>query len=57
VRLLQMTHGFDELGSNIDANGRVGGWWTAPSKANFDARAHCIETLCASRRHAHAAAR
>ncbi len=20
-------------------------WWTAPSKANFEARAHCIETL------------
>lgn len=34
----EMTHGFDDQGSNFDANGNMVEWWTAEDKAAFEAK-------------------
>ncbi|MCM1034360.1 MAG: M13 family metallopeptidase [Paludibacter sp.] len=34
----EMTHGFDDQGSQFDKDGNLANWWTAEDKANFDAR-------------------
>lgn len=34
----EMTHGFDDQGSQFDLNGNVNDWWTAADKAQFKAR-------------------
>jgi len=38
----EMTHGFDDQGSQYDAQGNLRNWWTAEDKKKFDARAQCI---------------
>ena len=37
-----MTHGFDDEGSQFDAQGNMKNWWTPEDKKNFDARGACI---------------
>ena len=34
----EMSHGFDDQGSQFDKNGNQHNWWTAQDKKNFDAR-------------------
>lgn len=34
----EMSHGFDDQGSQFDKNGNQNDWWTAADKKNFDAR-------------------
>ena len=34
----EMSHGFDDPGSQFDKNGNQNDWWTAADKKNFDAR-------------------
>ncbi|MGH9407528.1 MAG: M13 family metallopeptidase [Terriglobia bacterium] len=38
----EMTHGFDDEGSQFDAQGNMVNWWTPQDKKRFDARAQCI---------------
>jgi putative endopeptidase len=38
----EMTHGFDDQGSQFDADGNLKDWWTPEDKKNFDARADCV---------------
>ncbi|MHB8448577.1 MAG: M13 family metallopeptidase, partial [Rudaea sp.] len=35
----EMTHAFDDEGSQFDAHGNLANWWTAADRAQFDARA------------------
>ncbi|MGI4853195.1 MAG: M13 family metallopeptidase [Janthinobacterium lividum] len=37
----EMTHGFDDEGSQYDAQGNVRQWWTAADKAEFEKRTDC----------------
>jgi putative endopeptidase len=39
----EMTHGFDDQGSQYDAQGNLRNWWTPADLKNFKARAACIE--------------
>ena len=38
----EMTHGFDDEGSQFDAQGNMKNWWTPEDQKNFDARGACI---------------
>jgi predicted metalloendopeptidase len=38
----EMTHGFDDEGSQFDAQGNLRDWWTPEDHKNFEARADCI---------------
>jgi putative endopeptidase len=38
----EMTHGFDDEGSQFDAQGNLRDWWTPEDHKNFDARADCV---------------
>ena len=38
----ELTHGFDDQGSQFDANGNLSDWWTADDKKNFQARTGCL---------------
>jgi putative endopeptidase len=38
----ETTHGFDDEGSQFDAQGNLKNWWTPQDKAAFDRRAACI---------------
>jgi putative endopeptidase len=38
----ELTHGFDDQGSQFDAQGNLRDWWTAEDRKNFDARAECV---------------
>jgi len=38
----EMTHGFDDQGSQFDAHGNLENWWTPEDKKNFEARGECI---------------
>jgi putative endopeptidase len=38
----EMTHGFDDEGSQFDAHGNLKNWWTPQDKVAFDRRAACI---------------
>jgi putative endopeptidase len=38
----EMTHGFDDQGSQYDAQGNLKSWWTAQDRKNFNAHASCI---------------
>ena len=40
--LLQISHGFNNHGRNLDKNGNINYWWTEKSKNNFNERAQCI---------------
>jgi putative endopeptidase len=39
----EITHGFDDEGSQFDAQGNLREWWTADDRKNFDQRASCVE--------------
>jgi putative endopeptidase len=39
----ELTHGFDDEGSQFDANGNLRNWWTKEDRAKFDARTQCVE--------------
>ena len=38
----ELTHGFDDQGSQFDANGNLNDWWTDADKINFEARTGCL---------------
>ncbi len=38
----EMTHGFDDQGSQFDASGNLKNWWTDADKKSFDERASCV---------------
>jgi predicted metalloendopeptidase len=38
----EMTHGFDDQGSQFDAQGNLKDWWTPEDKKNFEARGTCV---------------
>src|SRR6202022_3270317 len=39
----EITHGFDDQGSQFDEKGNLRNWWREADKKNFDERATCIE--------------
>jgi endothelin-converting enzyme/putative endopeptidase len=39
----ELTHGFDDQGSQFDADGNLRDWWTPEDRQRFDARARCLE--------------
>ncbi|KAH7935846.1 hypothetical protein HPB52_014279 [Rhipicephalus sanguineus] len=39
----EMTHGFDDTGSQFDANGALKQWWTNDTRAKFMDKAKCFE--------------
>jgi putative endopeptidase len=39
----EIIHGFDDEGSQFDADGNLKNWWTADDRKNFEARASCVE--------------
>lgn len=41
----EMTHGFDDQGSQYDKKGNINNWWTAEDKAKFDAKVQKIQHL------------
>lgn len=41
----EMTHGFDDQGSQYDKEGNIHNWWTADDKAKFDTKVKQIQTL------------
>ncbi|MBS1851353.1 MAG: M13 family metallopeptidase [Acidobacteria bacterium] len=38
----ELTHGFDDQGSQFDAKGNLRDWWTAQDKKEFETRTQCI---------------
>jgi predicted metalloendopeptidase len=38
----EMTHGFDDEGSQFDAQGNFKNWWTPEDQKNFEARGACV---------------
>jgi endothelin-converting enzyme/putative endopeptidase len=38
----EMTHGFDDQGSQFDAQGNMRDWWTAQDKKEFNSRTKCV---------------
>jgi putative endopeptidase len=38
----ELTHGFDDQGSQFDGNGNMVDWWTKNDRANFDAKTSCL---------------
>jgi endothelin-converting enzyme/putative endopeptidase len=39
----ELTHGFDDQGSQFDADGNLRDWWTANDKKQFEQRTGCIK--------------
>jgi putative endopeptidase len=39
----ELTHGFDDEGSQFDAEGNLRDWWTASDKKQFEERTSCIK--------------
>jgi putative endopeptidase len=39
----ELTHGFDDLGRQFDANGNLRDWWSKEDAAKFKERTQCIE--------------
>ena len=39
----ELTHGFDDQGSQFDAEGNLRDWWTASDKKQFEERTACIK--------------
>ena len=39
----ELTHGFDDEGSQFDADGNLRDWWTADDKKKFEERTKCTE--------------
>lgn len=38
----ELTHGFDDEGSQFDGNGNLSDWWTAQDKQKFEAKTGCL---------------
>ncbi len=38
----ELTHGFDDEGSQFDGNGNLSDWWTKEDKAEFEKRTSCM---------------
>jgi putative endopeptidase len=38
----ELTHGFDDEGSQFDAQGNLRNWWTKEDRERFDARTKCV---------------
>jgi putative endopeptidase len=38
----EISHGFDDSGSQYDADGNLKSWWTTEDRAKFDERASCV---------------
>ena len=38
----ELTHGFDDSGKDMDADGNFVGWWTPDSKARFEEKSACF---------------
>ena len=38
----ELTHGFDDQGSQFDAKGNLSDWWTADDKKEFNSRTQCV---------------
>jgi putative endopeptidase len=38
----EITHGFDDSGSQYDAEGNLKSWWTTEDRRNFELRADCV---------------
>jgi putative endopeptidase len=39
----EITHGFDDAGSQFDGKGNLRDWWTKDDRKNFDERATCVQ--------------
>ena len=39
----EITHGFDDAGSQFDGQGNLRDWWTKEDRKNFDERASCVQ--------------
>ena len=39
----ELTHGFDDEGSQFDAKGNLRDWWTKGDREKFDARTKCVD--------------
>ena len=39
----ELTHGFDDEGSQYDAKGNLRNWWTKDDRGKFEARTKCVE--------------
>jgi putative endopeptidase len=39
----ELTHGFDDEGSQFDAQGDLKNWWTKDDRTKFDARTKCVQ--------------
>jgi endothelin-converting enzyme/putative endopeptidase len=39
----ELTHGFDDEGSQFDAKGNLKDWWTKKDRAKFDERTKCVD--------------
>ena len=39
----ELTHGFDDEGSQFDAQGNLKNWWTKEDRPKFDARTKCVQ--------------
>jgi putative endopeptidase len=39
----ELTHGFDDQGSQFDADGNLRDWWTADDKKKFEERTGCVK--------------
>ena len=39
----ELTHGFDDEGSQFDAQGNLKNWWTADDRKKFDERTRCVQ--------------
>jgi endothelin-converting enzyme/putative endopeptidase len=39
----ELTHGFDDEGSQYDAKGNLKNWWTKEDRQKFDARTQCVQ--------------
>jgi putative endopeptidase len=39
----EITHGFDDSGSQFDGKGNLRDWWTKDDRKNFDERATCVQ--------------
>ena len=39
----ELTHGFDDQGSQFDAKGNLKNWWTKDDRDKFDGRTQCVE--------------
>jgi putative endopeptidase len=40
----EITHGFDDHGSEFDGHGNLKNWWTVDDQKNFKERATCVQT-------------